>query len=179
MVSVKNQTNTLYGDDIALSLYNLPGFQYYLLVLVSSHLASSPCHFVYEDLVYEDLTISEFCAGYMTILENESEEKRVYRIAHLKELMYLSSRFKWRNILDYHGACLLEIERGQLRWGDSFQMLQSTTLAGGLLVTTPRAGNTGGNPNRSGSNNGLSEGVVFCKAYQRGVCPQTRDHYGQ
>ena len=137
-------------------------------------------HFVSsKEKSFEDLTMSEFCAGFLTILERESEEKRMYRIAHLKELMYLSSRFKWRNILDYHGACLLEIERGQLKWGDSFQMLQSTTLAGGLLVTTSRAGNTGGNPNRSGSNNGLSEGVVFCKAYQRGVCPQTRDHYGQ
>ena len=88
-------------------------------------------HFVSsKEKSFEDLTMSEFCAGFLTILERESEEKRMYRIAHLKELMYLSSRFKWRNILDYHGACLLEIERGQLKWGDSFQILQSTTLAG-------------------------------------------------
>ena len=70
---------------------------------------------------YEDLTISEFCAGYMTILEDEeNEEKRGYRTAHLKELMYLSTRFRWKCVLDYHGACLTEIERGHLKWGQQF-----------------------------------------------------------
>ena len=136
-------------------------------------------HFVSsKEKNYEDLSMSEFCAGYLTILESESEEKKIHRVAHLKELMYLSSRFKWRNILDYHGACLLEIERGQLRWGDSFQMLQSTTLAGGLLFTNSRGGSNGGNQNRS-IGGGRNEGVVFCKAYQQGVCPHTRDHQGQ
>ena len=54
---------------------------------------------------YEDLTISEFCAGYMTILEDEeNEEKKGYRTAHLKELMYLSTRFRWKCVLDYHEA---------------------------------------------------------------------------
>ena len=58
---------------------------------------------------YEDLSIAEFVAGYMKILEDEeSEDKRVFCCEHLKELMYLSTRFKWRNILDYHGACLTE-----------------------------------------------------------------------
>ena len=82
---------------------------------------------------YEDLSISEFCAGYMAILEDEvCEERRAFGTAHLKELMYLSSRFEWRCVLDYHGACLMEIERGHLKWGSSFQLLQSTTLAGGV-----------------------------------------------
>ena len=139
-------------------------------------------HFVLsKEKSYEDLSISEFCAGYMTILENESEEKRVYRIAHLKELMYLSTRFAWKCVLDYHGACLLEIERGHLKWGDSFQLLQSTTLAGGFLVSNMRGGSGSGNnrSNANSSNVNRSEGIVFCKGYQRGTCQQSRDHYGQ
>ena len=82
-------------------------------------------------------------------------------------------------------ACLLEIERGQLKWGESFQLLQSTTLAGGLLVSNNRGGAGGFNTNRSqsqsggGNSTGHSEGVVFCKGFQRGTCQQMRDHYGQ
>ena len=130
---------------------------------------------------YEDLSMSEFCAAYMTILEKESEDKLMHRIAHLKELMYLSSRFKWRSVLDYHGACLLEIERGQLKWGESFQLLQSTTLAGNLLVSNNRGGAGAFNSNRSqgaGNNVGKGDGVVFCKAYQTGTCQLPSEHYG-
>ena len=138
-------------------------------------------HFVQsKEKNYEDLTISEFCAGYMTILENESDEKKEYRIAHLKELMYLSTRFNWKCILDYHGACLLEIERGHLKWGDSFQLLQSTTLAGGFLVPNKNRGGSGGSYSQGGNQgNRSNEGTIFCKGFQRGTCQQQRDHYGQ
>ena len=126
---------------------------------------------------YEDLSISEFCAGYMTILENEEcEQKKAFRTAHLKELMYLSTRFRWRCVLDYHGACLTEIERGHLRWGESFQFLQTTTLSGGFIAANSRGGASAGGLNRSDRG---GEGTVFCKGYQRGTCHQTRDHYGQ
>ena len=117
----------------------------------------------------------------MTILEDEDcQEKRAYRTAHLKELMYLSTRFKWRCVLDYHGACLMEIERGHLKWGSSFQLLQSTTLAGGFLSQSSRGGagsggfnRSGGGPNSSNSHQNRSgEGIVFCKGYQRGTCQQ-------
>ena len=145
-------------------------------------------HFVNckDKKTYEELTMSEFCAAYMTILEKESTDKLMHKIAHLKDLMYLSTRYNWRSILDFHGACLLEIERGQLKWGESFQSLQTTTLAGGLLVSNNRGGAGGSNSNRSFSQSGAgnnsvgrSDGVVFCKGYQRGTCQQMRDHYGQ
>ena len=89
-------------------------------------------------------------------------------------------------MLDYHGACLMEIERGHLKWGSSFQLLQSTTLAGGFLSQNSRGGAGPGGFNRSGGGsnssnsyqNRSSEGIVFCKGYQRGTCQQPRDHYG-
>lgn len=130
-----------------------------------------------KEKAYEDLSISEFVAGYMTILEDDdSEERRTHRSEHLKELMYLSTRFKWKNILDYHGACLTEIERGHLKWGSSFQLLQSTTLSGGLLTQNSRWGSGGHSDvaNRSSRN----DDVIFCKGYQRGSCQQPKDHFG-
>jgi len=40
-------------------------------------------------------------------------------------------------VLSFHGAVLLEIERGLLRWGDSFLNLKSRTLYGHLKATKP------------------------------------------
>ena len=151
-----------------------------------SHLS---LHFVNRNKKYEELTIAEFCAGFSTIIENCSEQKRMHRLAHLRELMYLATRYQWRCVLNYHAACLLEIERGHLRWGDSFQVLQNTTLAGGFLNNS-RGGpnNSGGTANNSSpsgsrtvaSGSGNDEGqVIFCRSYQRGFCSQPRDHYGQ
>ena len=143
-------------------------------------------HFVNKGKKYEDLTISEFCAGYATILERSSKVKMGHRVTHLKELMYLSTKYQWKCVLNFHAACLLEIERGHLQWGDSFQSLQSTTLAGGFLNAN-RFGNAGSGTGASGrssgaggqnSGTGKSEGTVFCRGFQRGVCKHAQDHNG-
>ena len=65
----------------------------------------------------------------------------------------------------------MEIECGHLRWGDSFQNLQVTTLAGGFLRQDE------GSTQRSG--NGYDSPVVFCKKYQRGTCDEDNDHFGE
>ena len=142
-------------------------------------------HFVSKEKKYEDLTLAEFCAGYTTILEMSSEHKRVHRLAHFKELMYLSTRFQWKCVLNYHAACLLEIERGHMRWGDNFQVLQNTTLAGGFLNSQKSNGSNGGSSsNRSSGATGASSsssregGTVFCRGYQRGTCTHSQDHQG-
>ncbi|MCH2416897.1 MAG: hypothetical protein MK195_09080, partial [Acidimicrobiales bacterium] len=144
-----------------------------------SHLS---LHFVNKDKKYEDLSISEFCAGFSAILEVSSEQQKVARISHLKELMYLSTTHHWKNVLSYHAACLLEIERGHLRWGDSFQMLQSTTLAGGFLrnPSSSRGGfQSQSNQNRDRASSSDEGRIIFCRNFQRGNCHQSRDHYGQ
>ena len=57
----------------------------------------------------EELSISEFCAGYITILETSSKDKMEHRRAHLEELMYLATKYQWENVLSYHAAHLTEI----------------------------------------------------------------------
>ena len=138
-----------------------------------SHLS---LNFVSRPKEYEELSIPEFCAGYAGILEVESEEVRHHRRKHLKDLMYLATQYHWRNVLNFHAACLLEIERGNLTWGSDFRDLQITTLAGGFLNSYQnRSGNTSYSHNRSSSEN---SGVLFCKGYQKGTCQQPKDHYG-
>jgi hypothetical protein len=138
-----------------------------------SHLS---LHFVDKDKCYEDLSIAEFCAGYATILEVCSSANRMHRVAHFKELMYLATKYQWKCVLNFHGACLLEIERGHMKWGDSFLNLQTTTLAGGILTDNSRdcwEATSGGRRNTREFGP-----ITFCKSYQRGVCIEENDHVG-
>ena len=142
-------------------------------------------HFVSKDKRYDDLSIPEFCAGYMSILQSCKSSQRKNRIAHLEELMYQATTKPWKCVLNYHAACLLEIERGNLKWGDNFQLqgLQNTTLYAGQSFTNNSSRNNGGfgsdTGNFSQKNNGSGERVWFCRNYQKGVCTFSRDHYGQ
>ena len=53
--------------------------------------------------------------------------------------MYFSQLYEWQAVLSFHGAVLLEIERGLLQWGDSFLPLESRTSYGHLKATKPSA----------------------------------------
>ena len=118
------------------------------------------------------MSIQEFCAGYATILENtERKSELMHRITHFKDLMYLATKYRWDCVLSFHAACLLEIERGHIRWGDSFQSLQITTLAGGFIQHGPV---------QQRPNNRSQDGpIAFCKSFQRGECTETIDHMGE
>ena len=145
---------------------------------LGSHLASKKKR-------YEDLSLAEFVAGYSAILEESSTKKKEFRISHLKELMYLATKFHWRVVLQFHAACLLEIERGNLCWGDSFQNLQYATLAGGSLSSSTRNntqvnsshGNQQAQPKQQA---GEEKGgrILFCKPFQYGFCSHSQDHQG-
>ena len=84
--------------------------------------------------------------------------------------MYLATKYRWDCVLNFHAACLLEIERGHIGWGDSFQSLQITTLAGGFIQT-------GAGQQRSAK--GHDGPIVFCRNFQRGLCSEDNDHPGE
>ena len=65
---------------------------------------------------YEELCIPEFCAGYAEILIVKSEEVRHYRRKHLMDLMYLTTQYHWRNVLNFHATCLREISPGPAKF---------------------------------------------------------------
>ena len=141
-----------------------------------SHLS---LHFVNKEKKYEELSLAEFCAGFATILEmfRDTDPQKAHRITHFKELMYLATKFQWKNVLNYHAACLLEIERGHLKWGDNFQMMQSTTLAGGF-INSSRGGFSAGGTQRSTGGSDDGGRILFCKGFQHGNCGHAQDHQG-
>ena len=63
------------------------------------------------------------------LLPQVSSCERLHRTEHLGALMYLASICEWLAVRSFHEAVLLEIERGQLNWGDSFLHLENLTLA--------------------------------------------------
>ena len=138
-------------------------------------------HYVAKEKKYDDLTLAEFCAGYIAILKICKPSHQQARIDHFEELMYHATTKSWKSVLNYHAACLLEIERGNLKWGANFQLhgLQNTILTGSGTNANPRGpGNNANAKQSSPSTPGSEERVVFCKNYQRGSCNFTRDHYG-
>ena len=144
-------------------------------------------HFVGKNKAYDDLSMAEFCAGYMSILKKCKPSQREARIAHMEELMYLATTRPWKSVLNYHGACLLEIERGDLNWGDNFQLhgMHSTILTNAASSNiSQRAQGTFTSANGKqqlglqSNATGCDDRAWFCKGYQRGNCSFTRDHYG-
>ena len=63
---------------------------------------------------YEELTLAEFVAGYGQILLSPdlSEVESSSRLKHLVSLLYFPQLYDWQAVLSFHGAVLLEIERG-------------------------------------------------------------------
>ena len=142
-------------------------------------------HYVAKEKKYDDLTLAEFCAGYIAIMKICKPSHKKARMDHFEELMYHATTKPWKSVLNYHAACLLEIERGDLRWGSNFQLhgLHNTILTNTGSNSNPRGSNTSGANAKqlpySTSASGSDERVIFCKSFQRGSCNYTRDHYGQ
>ena len=74
--------------------------------------------------------MAEFVAGYAQILQSKdiSALEVSERQKHLVSLMYFAQQFTRLAVLNFLGSVVLEIERGLIKWGDSFMHLESRTL---------------------------------------------------
>jgi len=131
---------------------------------------------------YEQLTIAQFVTGYSQLLQSDeiSDLERRERQTHLVSLMYFAQQYTWDAVLAFHASVLLEIERGILKWGDSFFHLESRTL-----YTKPLIDSTSATTKSTliivclfPLNKLCSNAILFCRDYQRGTCKHTTDHYG-
>lgn len=133
--------------------------------------------FVSKLITYDDLKLDEFVAGYATILQtlNKSSIEYKARLEHLISLMYLCSRYKWEAVLNYHGAVLLDIERGRINWGDSFSYLEPRSLHGQLKESfSPNERScTSSNSVKSTPNS-----IFFCGDFNKSTCRHQKDHFG-
>ena len=82
-------------------------------------------------------------------------------------LMYLVTQFAWPAIREFHAAVLFEIECGRAHWGDSYTHLESRLLWAATTKCTSSLGSSR-----------QPTAVLFCRDFQSGKCPHSKDHYG-
>ena len=75
-----------------------------------------------EPKLYGDLSLAEFCAGYLVIIKQLADKPpRAALIKHFHKLMILASTYQWSAVRSYHYKVLRSIELGLVQWGDTFR----------------------------------------------------------
>ena len=73
-------------------------------------------HYVGQAKKYEELSLAEFTARYLTIMQQGTVGAvRESRLAHLKQLMYYAITSTRASVLNFHAAFLMEIEQGNMK----------------------------------------------------------------
>ena len=78
-----------------------------------------------EPKLFKDLTMAEFCAGFLSIIQSCSvDARRQAYIGHFHDLMILASNYNWSAVRAYHYKVLRSIELGLVKWGGNFDALK-------------------------------------------------------
>ena len=74
-----------------------------------------------EPKLYNELTLAEFTAGYLAIVEKcpNATQKSLF-LHHLAHLMSLGCSYQWSAVRAYHYKVLRTLDLGLVKWGDSF-----------------------------------------------------------
>lgn len=89
-----------------------------------------------EPKLYNDLSLAEFCAGYLVIIKQLADKPlREPVIDHFHELMILASTYQWSAVRSYHYKVLRSIELGLVKWGDSFEHFKQPFFVPTCLLT--------------------------------------------
>lgn len=89
-----------------------------------------------EPKLYTDLTLAEFCAGYLVILQQSaSSTNHAALLAHFHHLMVLASTYKWSAVRSFHYKVLRSLELGLVKWGDSFDHFKQPFITPSALLS--------------------------------------------
>ena len=147
-----------------------------------------PNEFIYVDNkdervqpLYKDLTLSQWVWGYSLILKNETNTfKKQCMIAHLAEMMRISSLNSWPIAKGIHSVILTEMEKGKLNWGDeqAFREIKETYS---FTHKQSRDNSTFTNMHKQSRDNNQphSKKLTLCNAYNKGACSQQNSHTTQ
>ena len=89
-----------------------------------------------EPKLYFDLSMPEFCAGYLVII-HQSASKPHYAalLDHFHQLMVFASAHQWSAVDSFHYKVLRSLELGLVKWGDSFDHLKVQFLTPSSLLS--------------------------------------------
>ncbi|KAH3711516.1 hypothetical protein DPMN_071185 [Dreissena polymorpha] len=120
--------------------------------------------------------MTQFVAGYSAIIlhllntnTRFAHEEIKSRITHLRSLMCFAHVYQWKCILNIRQEILIDIERGNRSWNDSFADIESLNLLLDRTITnsTTRMLTTSTSSEERG---------WFCSKVQKGECSKTSPH---
>ena len=90
-----------------------------------------------EPKLYSDLSLAEYWAGYIAILQQYPDGSNCFPSGHFHELMVLACSYQWSAVRAYHYKVLQSIEMGLVRWGDSFELSKQPFFIPTALLPPP------------------------------------------
>ena len=87
--------------------------------------------YVSKSVKYKDLDFRLFVAGELEIITSSKirQSEKQARLALLKKIVYYSSIYQWKSLLDFYAAFLRQIETGQKTWKDDSVGLEVPLLS--------------------------------------------------
>ena len=114
-----------------------------------------------KGLKFDDLTVQLFVAGFLESLSSDIKHERIKKVdcklQHLKSLIYAASLHEWSTILELHTAIVLDIERGDHKWGDSNLDIQSKAVSSAVYKLKQSSNNKQGQKQGSSAGDGNSK----------------------
>ena len=121
-----------------------------------------------SQMSYSSLDFASLVAGEVAIINSPetSPEERRGRLELLQTVAYHTRAYSWSDVLNFHGTCLLEIEKGERVWGgrETFIAVEASTLYAQPRRQSKRVGEAG------------TERKWFCKQFQLGTCRHDGSH---
>ena len=119
-------------------------------------------------VAYNKLDFALLVAGEVSIINGPetSRDKRYGRLELLKATAYHSRNFQWKDVLNFRGTCLLEVEKGECTWGRWETFLATEASSPYSNASSKGSGET---PEKEGRR-------WFCKTDQQGKCKHNGAH---
>lgn len=122
--------------------------------------------YVSENISFKNLDLKNFIAGELEILTSKlSKVEYKGRMKFLKKIVYYSSIYEWKRLLQFYAAWLRRIEMGLNSWGDDPTQIETAMLTGQPLK---KSYDKGYMPK--------SEQTWWCSDYNRDKCSYKYPH---
>ena len=74
--------------------------------------------------VFEEMSMSLFVSGYLTVIAGEKDQIKPYMIQHLQELIDDAESLVWEPVRAYYAVWLQQLEEGRTSWSDDEKKME-------------------------------------------------------
>lgn len=127
--------------------------------------------YVSKGVTFQQLDFKLFVAGELEIISSKTirDKEKKARVALLTKIVYYSSVYHWKALLEFYAAFVRQIESGQRSWGDSSVDLEVPILSKHVKQDFNKSNNTFKKDNNYRT-------VWYCFLYQKNKCSMNSPH---